>query len=80
MNFRLKARDLPGRIAAGAHIRHAGLEKWHADEARAKGVHKAPSKPGSVWPTPAGTAVGKDVWMLGNGLGLLAGSLGGGED
>jgi hypothetical protein len=29
-------------------------------------------KPGSVWPTPAGTAVSKDVWMLGIGLGLLA--------
>jgi uncharacterized membrane protein YphA (DoxX/SURF4 family) len=29
-------------------------------------------KPGSVWPTPAGTGVSKDVWMLGIGLGLLA--------
>jgi hypothetical protein len=29
-------------------------------------------KPGSVWPSPAGTAVSKDVWMLGIGLGLLA--------
>jgi hypothetical protein len=29
-------------------------------------------KPGSVWPTPAGMAVSKDVWMLGIGLGLLA--------
>jgi hypothetical protein len=29
-------------------------------------------KPGSVWPTPAGTAVSKDVWMFGIGLGLLA--------
>jgi uncharacterized membrane protein YphA (DoxX/SURF4 family) len=28
-------------------------------------------KPGSIWPTPAGTAVSKDVWMLGIGLGLL---------
>jgi uncharacterized membrane protein YphA (DoxX/SURF4 family) len=27
---------------------------------------------GSVWPTQAGTAVSKDVWMLGIGLGLLA--------
>ncbi len=26
---------------------------------------------GSVWPTPAGIAVSKDVWMLGIGLGLL---------
>ncbi len=41
--FRVKARDLPGRIATGAYILHAGLEKWHAEEARAKGVHQAAS-------------------------------------
>lgn len=29
-------------------------------------------EPGSVWPTRAGTAVSKDVWMLGIGLGLMA--------
>jgi hypothetical protein len=29
-------------------------------------------KPGSVWPTPSGIAVSKDVWMLGIGVGLLA--------
>jgi len=135
VNFRLKARDLPGRVAAGAYILHAGLEKWRADEARAKGLHKVASgafpvleripperfirllaaseiaigsallvpvvpslvagaaltgfsgsllsmylrtpalhKPGSVWPTQAGTAVSKDVWMLGIGLGLIVGS------
>jgi hypothetical protein len=134
--FRVKARDLPGRVATGAYILHAGLEKWHADEARAKGVHKAASgafpfleripperfikilaageiavgsallapfvpsavagaaltgfsgslvtmylrtpamhKPGSVWPSPAGTGVSKDVWMLGIGLGLVAGGV-----
>jgi uncharacterized membrane protein YphA (DoxX/SURF4 family) len=28
-------------------------------------------KPGSVWPTPAGIGVSKDVWMLGIGVGLL---------
>jgi uncharacterized membrane protein YphA (DoxX/SURF4 family) len=28
-------------------------------------------QPGSVWPTPAGMAVSKDVWMLGIGAGLL---------
>jgi uncharacterized membrane protein YphA (DoxX/SURF4 family) len=28
-------------------------------------------KPGSIWPTQAGTAVSKDVWMLGIGVGLL---------
>jgi len=31
-------------------------------------------KPGSVWPSPAGIALSKDVWMLGIGLGLLAGA------
>jgi uncharacterized membrane protein YphA (DoxX/SURF4 family) len=25
----------------------------------------------SIWPTPAGTAVSKDIWMLGIGIGLL---------
>jgi uncharacterized membrane protein YphA (DoxX/SURF4 family) len=139
--FRVKARDLPGRIAAGAYILHAGLEKWRADEARAKGVHKAASgaypfleripperfikllaageiaigtallapvvpsavagaaltgfsgslltmylrtpalhKPGSIWPTQAGTGISKDVWMLGIGLGLVAGAAGDGKD
>ena len=29
-------------------------------------------EPGSIWPTQAGTAVAKDVWMLGIGLNLLA--------
>jgi uncharacterized membrane protein YphA (DoxX/SURF4 family) len=28
-------------------------------------------KPQSVWPTPAGIGVSKDVWMLAIGLGLL---------
>jgi len=27
--------------------------------------------PGSVWPTRAGIAISKDVWMLGIGLGLI---------
>ncbi len=27
---------------------------------------------GSIWPTRAGTAISKDVWMLGIGAGLLA--------
>jgi uncharacterized membrane protein YphA (DoxX/SURF4 family) len=27
---------------------------------------------GSVWPTRAGTALSKDVWMLGIGVGLMA--------
>ena len=33
--------------------------------------------PHSVWPTPAGIGVSKDVWMLGIGLGLLADRAGG---
>ena len=36
-------------------------------------------KPRSVWPTQAGLGVSKDVWMLGIGLGLMAGAVGGRE-
>jgi hypothetical protein len=32
-------------------------------------------KPGSMWATPNGLAVSKDVWMLGIGLGLIADAL-----
>ena len=32
-------------------------------------------KPGSIWPSQAGTAVSKDVWMLGIGLGLIGSGL-----
>jgi hypothetical protein len=28
----------------------------------------------SIWPTRAGTALSKDVWMLGIGVGLMADS------
>jgi hypothetical protein len=38
---------------------------------RTDGLHK----PGSVWPTPQGIGVSKDVWMLGIGLGLMADGL-----
>ena len=133
MSLPIKARDLPGRVTTGAYILHAGLQKWHADEARAAAVHgvaasafpvlkRLPSAkfvrllamgevgtgaalltplvptsvagaalsafsasaaghvcahtchavPGSIWPSQAGTAVSKDVWMLGIGLGFLA--------
>jgi hypothetical protein len=132
----LGLRDLPGRLAAGAYIAHAGLEKWSAEPERAEGIHKmatgafpflagvpptrflrllaagelatgalllspfvgnglagaaltgfsgallalyartpALHRPGSPWPTPAGIAVSKDVWLLGIGLGLLADGL-----
>jgi uncharacterized membrane protein YphA (DoxX/SURF4 family) len=39
MRFSLKAREVPGRIAAGAFVLHSGLEKWNVEEAHAKGVH-----------------------------------------
>ena len=138
MRLPVRARDLPGRIATGGYILHAGLEKWHGDEARAKALHGAASrafpvleripperflrilaaseiaigsallvpvvpnavagaaltgfsgsllamyartpamrKPGSIWPSQAGIAVSKDVWMLGIGLGLVADGLAG---
>jgi hypothetical protein len=132
----MKLSHIPLRVVTGAYILHTGLDKWSADEDRAKRVHamaagtypvfasmpptrflkllaageiatgtalltpmvstakagaaltgfsgalvglyaKAPGmrKPGSVWPTPQGTAVSKDVWLLGIGLALLADAL-----
>jgi uncharacterized membrane protein YphA (DoxX/SURF4 family) len=38
---------------------------------RTEGMHK----PGSIWPTQQGTAVSKDSWMLGIGLGLIVDGL-----
>ena len=32
-------------------------------------------KPGSIWPSQQGTAVSKDVWMAGIGLGMVIGAL-----
>lgn len=133
MLSRLTLRAIPGRVATGTFILHAGIEKWNGPAAQAEGVHgmavsaypflasispqrflkvlaagemvtgalllspfisnavagaaltgfsgsllamyaRTPAlhKPGSIWPTPAGTPVSKDVWMLGIGLGLLA--------
>jgi uncharacterized membrane protein YphA (DoxX/SURF4 family) len=135
MRIRLARRDIPGRLATGAFILHAGLEKWNGPVKQAEAVHgmaanafpflrsipperflrllaagevvtgalllspfvsnavagtaltgfsgalltmyaRTPAlrKPGSIWPTQAGTPVSKDVWMLGIGLGLLAGT------
>jgi hypothetical protein len=132
MGLRTAARSIPGRLATGAFIAHAGWDKWHSPSERAAGVHgmaaaafpalepippavfikllaagematgalllnpltsnttaglaltgfsgslltmywRTPSmrKPGSIWPTAAGTAVSKDIWMAGIGLGLL---------
>jgi uncharacterized membrane protein YphA (DoxX/SURF4 family) len=133
MRPRLRARDVPMRLATGSYIFHAGTEKWQGSPETAAGVHgmaagafpflrgvppekflrllaagelatgaalltpfipgklagamltafsgslltmylRTPAlhKPGSVWPTPAGIGVSKDVWMFGIGLGLLA--------
>jgi len=32
-------------------------------------------KPNSIWPSPAGVGVSKDIWMLGIGVGLLIDAL-----
>lgn len=56
---------VPNRIAGAALTGFAGaLTTMYL---RAPTLHK----PGSVWPTPTGIGVSKDVWMLGIGLGLL---------
>jgi uncharacterized membrane protein YphA (DoxX/SURF4 family) len=131
--LRLRARQLPTRLATGAYVLHAGMEKWHANPDQAERMHAmaagafpilgklAPTtflrllaaaeittgaalltpvvpnaiagapltafsaaltamylrtptlhKPHSIWPTPAGIGISKDVWMLGIGLSLLA--------
>jgi uncharacterized membrane protein YphA (DoxX/SURF4 family) len=138
MRFSMKAREVPGRVATGAYVLHAGLDKWNSEEAHAKGVHgmaagafpflkdipppkfvrllaageiatgaalltpfvppaicgaaltafsgglvalylRTPAlrKPGSIWPSPNGIGVSKDIWMLGIGLGLVIDGLAG---
>jgi uncharacterized membrane protein YphA (DoxX/SURF4 family) len=57
---------VPNRVAGAALTGFAG--GLMAMYLRTPALHK----PGSIWPTPAGTAVSKDVWMLGIGIGLLA--------
>jgi uncharacterized membrane protein YphA (DoxX/SURF4 family) len=37
--MRLRARNVPTRLATGAYILHTGWEKWHGDEERAKAIH-----------------------------------------
>ena len=37
--MRLHLRNVPARLATGAYILHAGLEKWKGTPERAKGVH-----------------------------------------
>jgi hypothetical protein len=57
---------VPARVAGAALTGFAG--GLIAMYLRTPALHK----PRSVWPTPAGTGVSKDVWMLGIGLELLA--------
>jgi uncharacterized membrane protein YphA (DoxX/SURF4 family) len=57
---------VPNRVAGAALTGFAG--GLVALYLRTPAMHN----PGSVWPTQAGTAVSKDIWMLGIGLGLLA--------
>jgi hypothetical protein len=36
----VRARDLRGRITTGGYALHAGLDKWHGDEARTEALHR----------------------------------------
>jgi uncharacterized membrane protein YphA (DoxX/SURF4 family) len=61
----LLAPFVPNKVAGAALTAFAGsllTMYWRTPSMR---------KPGSIWPTQAGTAVSKDVWMLGIGVGLL---------
>lgn len=62
----LLAPFVPNKVAGTALTAFAG--SLVALYLRTPAMHK----PGSVWPTQAGTGVSKDIWMLGIGLGLLA--------
>ncbi len=61
----LLAPFVPDRLAGAPLTAFAGA--LMAMYLRTPALHR----PGSVWPTPAGIAVSKDVWMLGIGVGLL---------
>jgi hypothetical protein len=61
----LLAPFVPDRLAGVALTAFSG--SLLALYARTPGVRK----PGSVWPTPPGIALSKDVWMVGIGLGLM---------
>jgi uncharacterized membrane protein YphA (DoxX/SURF4 family) len=64
----LLAPVVPNRLAGAALTAFAGgLVTMYL---RTPALHE----PNSVWPTPAGIGVSKDVWMLGIGLGLLTDS------
>ncbi len=130
----IRVRSVPGRLATGAFILHAGIGKWNLPAERAQALQgmaagafpflsripaplfgkllsvsematgavllapvvrdrhagaaltafsgalltlywRTPTlrRAGSIWPTPAGLPISKDAWMLGIGLGLMAG-------
>ena len=60
---------VPNAVAGAALTGFSG--SLLAMYARTPAMHK----PGSIWPSQAGIAVSKDVWMLGIGLGLVADGL-----
>ena len=69
-----------GEVATGALLlapfvsnRKAGLALTAFSAGLMALYARTPSmrEPGSIWPSQGGTAVAKDVWMLGVGLGLL---------
>ena len=75
MPLRLSVRHLPTRLATGAYVLHAGMEKWARQPrpGRANACHghrRVPSAGQAA--TPAGIGISKDVWMLAIGLSLLA--------
>jgi hypothetical protein len=37
--MRLAVRDIPTRLATGAYVLHAGLEKWNSSPEQAAGIH-----------------------------------------
>jgi uncharacterized membrane protein YphA (DoxX/SURF4 family) len=57
---------VPNRLAGAALSAFSG--GLVAMYLRTPAMHKR----NSVWPTPAGIAVSRDVWMLGIGIGLIA--------
>ncbi len=65
----LLAPVVPPAIAGAALVGFSGA--LVAMYLRTDGMHE----PGSVWPTAQGTALSKDVWMLGIGLGLIVDEL-----
>lgn len=54
-------RNIPTRVSTGAYILHTGLEKWSADEERAKGLH---ARAADAFPVLSGMAPAQFVRRL----------------